>query len=612
MTGNDYLNPSDIKAQCDSAIWHLEQDNEALTMVEKALEAFVYAEEIQSKAYDALKRQISDYKTLIQAMRAANDSDISDFAVLGASVGDEVLDGETILRNQQLAWDEMISDENTAQDYEQDARKAKWPWESAYYSCMAELYNRMAETDLRIYKEWRAKEETFDAIDESTRGLFQGSEQLRQTALRGLQDIAGVFTNGVYMPDGNAAWRKELGQSYVERVLSVSEQGEIVINMREVEKILCKNKDKITTEEYGVIALAFLNADESELGQFLQYMMGDRTDVNTNFVENLARVGAGFSNSDYSEWTISQEKIYQLYLRVAVSSEIGLSHIQELRQTGNAERLNDMMRQREIMLQRLTMLRTVGAVGTFRGEVEAEYPALTVTKSEKGELLISFREMRIEGSDASPTCNNLGVSTITVEHTTLGSWIDNKAVANVEYQFADYFGYNSVFEDITSFIAEEGLGELIDKGTEVYSARIAKKTGSELLEGITGKIPLVGDVAFFALDVAMEKEQARQDAEFIKGRFDELKSATIYSDFDCCANFVQYDTAQNIQHVIYAYPGELTDQRISQLNEKFNTTFSREQLLSRPNETWEQVEEIYNDLSKQEVYDSIMSNKRRN
>lgn len=140
MTENDYLNPADLKAQCDAAIARLERDNEALGTVENSLDTFVNDEEIKSKSYDALKQQISDYKVLLHAMQDANSSDISDFTVLKASVGDEVLDGANILAQKQAAWQLRENDESAAQGYERASWTAEYPWESWYYSWMADHY----------------------------------------------------------------------------------------------------------------------------------------------------------------------------------------------------------------------------------------------------------------------------------------------------------------------------------------------------------------------------------------------------------------------------------------------------------------------------------------
>lgn len=103
MNENSYLNPTKMKEQCDSAIQKLENDNEAIRVAENSLNTFLNDSEIKSEAFDALKFQMSDYITVLQAMRTANNSDIADFATLKSAVGDEVLIGSNILEQKAAA-----------------------------------------------------------------------------------------------------------------------------------------------------------------------------------------------------------------------------------------------------------------------------------------------------------------------------------------------------------------------------------------------------------------------------------------------------------------------------------------------------------------------------
>lgn len=214
MTENDYLNPIDIKEQCDAAITRIERDNTVLSTVENSLGVFINDDEIKSVAYDTLKQQLSDYNTLLQAMRDANSSDVSDFAILKSSVGDEVLDGKNIFTQKQIALQAKEFDESIAQEYEKESWSTPYPWMSCYYSWKANQYWQMAEIDQQLYNAWQAKEDTYDAIEASTRCLFQSSMQLRQTIQCGLESIAGVFQNGTYVPDMDAEWRKTFTADY--------------------------------------------------------------------------------------------------------------------------------------------------------------------------------------------------------------------------------------------------------------------------------------------------------------------------------------------------------------------------------------------------------------
>ena len=87
MKENDYLNPDNLRGQCDAAVMKLLKDNAATYAVEKNLDTFIGNGQIISTAFQALKQQISDYKTVLQAMRTANQSDIDDFMLLKLRLG---------------------------------------------------------------------------------------------------------------------------------------------------------------------------------------------------------------------------------------------------------------------------------------------------------------------------------------------------------------------------------------------------------------------------------------------------------------------------------------------------------------------------------------------
>lgn len=112
MDHGSYLDPGSIKAQCEGSIRVLQNDNDALQTAESSLDAFINDSEIKSSAFDTLKQQLSDYKTIIQAMKTANHSDMEDYQILKNGVGDEILNGSTILTQKENA--EALRRENKA------------------------------------------------------------------------------------------------------------------------------------------------------------------------------------------------------------------------------------------------------------------------------------------------------------------------------------------------------------------------------------------------------------------------------------------------------------------------------------------------------------------
>ena len=213
MDENSYLNPATMRDQCENAICNLKKDIETLLTVEAELDKFIAEEEIKSKAFDALKQQMADYKTVIAAMKLANETDIEDFAKLAESLGDEILDGSSILAFQNEALDSYTQNEAIADKFSEMARNIFEQWMSSYYSKMASNHRILAALDYQIYEKWKKKEEFFDQIEADTVNLFQETAELRTAAQNAIRCIGQACIDGVYCPDLKASWRVELTKS---------------------------------------------------------------------------------------------------------------------------------------------------------------------------------------------------------------------------------------------------------------------------------------------------------------------------------------------------------------------------------------------------------------
>ncbi len=125
-----------------------------------------------------------------------------------------------------------------------------------------------------------------------------------------------------------------------------------------------------------------------------------------------------------------------------------------------------------------------------------------------------------------------------------------------------------MLEAASGFALEEITGEVISSQADALAEYAGKTLNKKALGKAIGFIPYLGDVAGFAIEATLDSAQTQEDAAFIKEQFGVLKEADIYGEFDCCANFVQYDVRDNSSQVIWAYPGERTDEIISSKLEK--------------------------------------------
>lgn len=210
MNENSYLNPADIRAQCDAAINRLEEDNRATGIIEKNIMAFCTESSLAGKAFEALRQQMLDYIIVLQAMRRANQADIDDFRFLKLMVMGQELNGGIILEQKDIAMSAKKSDEANAEKYRKKAQKEISVTLRVQYTTKVTSYMAMAALDQRLYDEWQRKEEAYDGIEKFTCGLFEEGASIRATVESALSGIQGAYQDGVYVPDMNAPWRNEI------------------------------------------------------------------------------------------------------------------------------------------------------------------------------------------------------------------------------------------------------------------------------------------------------------------------------------------------------------------------------------------------------------------
>lgn len=592
MDGNAYLNPDSIRSQCDAAIQKLLKDNAATYTVEKSLNTFVGNGQIASTAFQALKQQISDYKTVLQAMRTANQSDMEDFLMLKLRVGNQELNGAVILEQKESALSAKKSDEKKAEEYRKKARNEKILSLRLYYSNKAASYKVMAEADQKLYNAWQEKENRYNEIEGCTSGLFTNGAAMRAAAENALNSIRGAFQNGAYVPDMNAAWRGEISSCYINRVMTRNADGTVNVNWTEVKKILKKDAEQITEEEYNALALLYLNMGEEDMGQFLAYMMGNRKDY-TIQVKMVVK-------NDFSVWIPEHEKLEQLINRVESVSQKELSLLQSSRKDGKNEEALKYEMQRGVILQRLTLLSVINGVVRFEGEYQVDYPTFSVIKNKDGDLIFSFLENK--GMTKQSQVYELLESTITVHSTKNGTSIDDKIIDDIKYTFNCRFG---------------------DYSLENY---VADKAKEQIVESTLGSLVGNGLISGFGLEFWSNQQEAEKNRKFIEEQFDAIYAGEVYSDYDCSASFVDYDIGYGDEHKIFVYEGEKTADKINLLNSNLDNAneikkelatllkkafppngLTMEIVLTRPEEVFQFAEGLPEEL--RAFYDEIAGNK---
>ncbi|MDD6215770.1 MAG: hypothetical protein PUB28_03305 [Roseburia sp.] len=190
MNYNSVIKPDAMISQCNEMLLMFEQDNDSIQTVWNAFHKFIEDSEIESEAFHALKQRVSDYLTVLQSMKIANEMDMEDCrnfsrlmeAVGGNIIGSDVLDGKEAAKQDMLDHD-ALADKN-ASKAKHTSKPLKW-----YYECQKKYYEMLAENDEDIYNEWRRMEETYDEIDAASANYFIRGNQVRTMAESALQEL---------------------------------------------------------------------------------------------------------------------------------------------------------------------------------------------------------------------------------------------------------------------------------------------------------------------------------------------------------------------------------------------------------------------------------------
>ena len=547
--------------------------------------------------------QMEDYSMILRTMRAANCSDISDFNTLSGSVGDEELDGAKILEQQREALRQKENYENAAEEYRQLARNEDTLYLKYHYSQCEQQNLDMAFVQGLVYEAWKKKAEKYDAIDNATAELSTTVGSMRSIAREGLEYMKKAYKNGNYDTSVRDSWRMRMQNCYFTRFMPTDSTGNTTINWDEIEKTVGKDASEITAEEYYALSVVYLNLDAEDLTRFLKLFIDKTKDVDMPWYNELFGPAAGQCNEDYSEWKTNNDKLNQVLAYSGIISEVTLKAMQGVDKDAY-ELLED---ERNVMLQRITVLQAVREVGVFRADIYADSPDIKIEEDEESKALtIKFKEYRNIGSESAPTFSNLADSSIKVKYTMDKYSINMQAIKNAEVILTTYFGGDSIVGESGKFILDESNSEIVSKVAEDTAAYM-QKVGKTGLSKTIGYIPLIGDVVSFAMDMVIDGEKDKNNLEIIKEQFDSVKASDIYSMFDCNVNFVEYDTANDKKIKIVSNIGTDTQEIIDRVNSGLDVDVSEKKVLTEPDEVWKIImKETDDNVEKQKIYNDAI------
>ena len=217
MSASFYLDPAEIKAQCRESINNLNEVSSKTINVEHKLDEFINNSELESKAFDALKQQIADYKTVLQSIRSLIKYNIGEYKTLMSSVGDKVLDGDKILKGQEYARNSIKAYEDRAKRCRENAVTCAviTPFAESQNQ-IAGHYDHLANNHRMMLKYWEEKEQAYYDIENSTKDLFSTGDSTAEQINAALSDLGRSFSAGAFHPNLEASWRAKLKEEVKE------------------------------------------------------------------------------------------------------------------------------------------------------------------------------------------------------------------------------------------------------------------------------------------------------------------------------------------------------------------------------------------------------------
>ena len=210
MDHTSFLDPVALNQQCDEAIQQIRRDIEEYTSAITVMSDFSDDSTIESVGYNDRQQQVADYRLIAEASIYAQESDLFDHQRLKSLIGDEVLDGDEIMRDRQAR---ILSHQNNVENATQAlnlANTATLPFFQSFFHVSYRYFSNLADADATIIRLLDEKMETYDIIEMNTRYLYTRSKALYDAIKRAIEDVENAYREGVYTPNMSASWRSDI------------------------------------------------------------------------------------------------------------------------------------------------------------------------------------------------------------------------------------------------------------------------------------------------------------------------------------------------------------------------------------------------------------------
>lgn len=557
------LNPVKLKEQCALIAQNYDYENASYVLLSDRVNRLCEEEELRSNAITGFKSQMSNYKSVFDALCYANELDKYDIitlnSILDSELGSDILDGTEIL------WEIK-----QAEDYYESCLWKKSYWYSEYmnadwyeivYSDLCyytyKYYENLANDAVEDKTYWERRGELLLDISAKLSGLFVKGNEFRDCANEGINQIATAFNaNTNTYEAGYTSWKDKLLSLIDDSVYM--ENGEIDWNL--IEQILSKDADAISDTEYMLAAYAYMNADLEELSDFfMMCRVPDAVDKSTWTSLYLQYKLDNLSFGNMYILTLDSKKINAVCRQANIYQTNLLAIIREGDLDTESE--DALIAKRGNIIQRITMAKTLDEIHSFYGHrSQKDYFNFEYTDEGLGpdkSLKVAYYSLMYAG-DVSIAA--LDSHKFTVTNTLRDSGLTS-------------FSYNE--------LEDASLKELTSYSTAVVGNNITKEAMNKALTLITKS-----GVITFGLGLATDIYENKKNYNYIYNTWSIAKVLDVASRFDCCGNVVIYDD-NTIK--VSLYEGIHTKQKVEKIAILLgNDNWDTEYLLEHTSEVFQE------------------------
>lgn len=512
------INPVKLKEQCALITQNYDYQNASYILLSDRVNLLCQESGLKGNAITGFKFQMSNYKSVFDALCYANELDKHDIntlnEILDSELGSDILDGTEILYNIKQA--------------EADYERYLWQrgyWYSEYLNAEAyeviyidlcyytyKHYENLADDAVEDKMYWEKRGELLLDIAARLSGLFVNGNEFRDHANKGINQIATAFnTDTNTYTEGDTSWKDEL-LSFIGNSV-YKEAGEINWNL--VKQILSKDADFISDTEYMLAAYAYMNADENEMNEFFM-MCAVPEDVdrlewvklfNACKVDNLT-----FGNKCIL--TLDSAKIDGICRQANVYQ----TNLLAMLRYGNLDDASEdaLKAERDNIIQKITMAQTLNEIHSFYGSRDENdffnFEYFNENSSSAADLRVTYNSL-MYATNASMA--SLEPHTVIVGKTLTSSGL--LAVSSKEL-------YKLELKELTSY----------------STAIVGESIGAEAVDAALGSIP-GGGFAMFGIGLMKDIYKNKKNYVFLNDINSTYDIVRVSVYFDCCGNIVLYD-----------------------------------------------------------------------